>query len=387
MNQIQRELFGSFPRRVGTPSQHWVFNEAQVELFLSTIAGRRNAYSTVGELAVTVDGEDTCDKVLFDLDSPAKADGGEWDIFEDEPADDEVVSRMRSDPDVADAILGEVCEEARTLARESLDDGIPVIGVFSGFGLHVHQLYKPTSGPSVAMQTCAMRYIDKLGLDTPDWSILGQPERICRIPNMERVTTPGQHGEVRDGRATGLYTIPLNAQQLKEVSPEWLVSRSQRPHHPDLPEVPSERSERPQMPVWEDYRDGAGEDREVPQRPVDSRTVPFEDGLDEILHSLLQMPCMAERIQQPNPENKVRLNSAVILFNVGLNPQQVEDLYARLGWVDFDRETTRAKLEHAWKTQYSDMSCRSLRDDGLCVKDDDPRECRCYGWSGGQPEW
>lgn len=386
MDTAQKELFGSFPRRVGTPSQHWIFNEAQFDLFADTVSGNRNAYATVGQLPITDDGVPSCNSVLFDLDSPAKGEGT-WEIFEDEPPDDVVVSRMRSDDDLADEILGKICEEARELTHASLDDGIEVIGVFSGFGLHIHQLYAATGDPAIAMQTCAVRYIEELDLDTPDWAILGQPERICRVPNMERVTMSlGDYGKVSDGRPCDIYQVPLTQEELLDVDPQMLIELSSSPRHPfDSGWTPR----RPQMPIWEEYRDSATGSGNVLQRPVDERTVQLDDGVDEILEKLLQMPCMVQRIQQPNPEHRVRLNCAVLLFNVGLNPQQVTDLFGSLGWVDFDRQKTQSYLEGIWTNKYSDMSCQTIRDEGMCHSDiaDNPEQCHCYGWSGGQPEW
>lgn len=379
MDRVQELLFGGFPRRVGTPAQHWVFNEAQFDLFTDTVEGTRNAYATVGRLPVTEDQTAYSDKVLFDLD-------GDKSLFPEDAADDRRVAMMRDDPALAESVLGEVCEEAQRLARTSADDGIPVVGVFSGFGIHVHQLYENTAEPTVPMTTCSAKYIEELDLQTADWKVVGQAERICRVPNMPRTThETGRHEKVLDGRHTGLWTVPLDGQDLRTITPMDLLSLSTeaRPtEHLDLPD------ERPQMPVWEEYRDGVTKDTEVPQRPVDTRTVALDDeGLESILSDMLQMPCMVQRLTQPNPEHEVRMNCAVLLFNVGLNPQQVTDIYSRLGWVDFDRGTTRKHLESIYRSGYSDMSCQTLREKRLCVKTEEPKDCHCFGWSGGQPEW
>lgn len=377
MDQAQELLFGEFPRRVGTPSQHWVHNAAQFDIFVDSVNHRRNAYCTV-TWTDFAEGP-VSDKVLFDFDGNKAA-------LPDDAADDERVSIMRNDPEVAAEVLGEACDEARKLARASLDDGIPVVGVFSGFGIHVHQLYQPTEDPKVPMTTCAAKYIDELDLQTADWAVVGDVERICRIPNVERVTAEiGEFNDVHDGHRTGLYTVPLNADELLNVTPGALLNLSTEPRVPD--ELCPEN--RPQMPIWEDYREktNAGE-ADRPQRPVDSRTVDVEeDGLRDLLEELVQMPCMVERLLQPNPEHHVRMNSAVIMFNAGLNPQQVENIYAGLGWVDFDRQTTRKHLKSIYENGYSDMGCQTLREKRLCVRSDDPESCETFGWSGGSKEW
>lgn len=378
MDPAQEALFGGFPRRVGTPNQFWVFNRGQFDLFTETINGSRGAYATVSRLPL--DGREVCDKVLFDLDGPKDR------VFADDMAADERISAMRHDPDAAEAVLGEVCEETQQLARASRDDGIPVLGVFSGFGIHLHQLYRSTEDPQVAMTTCAARYIDRLDLQTADWKVVGDPQRICRIPNVERATfRTDETGRIVDGVGTGLYTVPLSGRELCSVTPEWLMEVS---HSPRVPS-PLTDNTRPQMPVWEDYRESTkSEAADQPQRPVDSRTAPLsDDGLEALLEDLLRMPCMVDRITQPNPEHEVRLNCAVLLFNTGLNPQQVANIYERLGWVDFDRGVTETHLKHIYKNGYADMNCKTIRREGLCTRAEEPGGCPTFGWSGGEAEW
>lgn len=375
-------LFGGFPRRVGTPKQHWVFNEAQFDVFAETVDGARNAYATVCRMDLA-EGP-VADKVFFDLDGDKSA------LPDDAPADARI-GMMRDDPDLADAVLGDVCEDAEALARASMDDGIPVVGVFSGFGIHVYQLYQPTTEPKTPMATCGAKYIEELELQTADWTVVGDIQRIARVPNMERATyNTDQFDTVLDGRPTGLYTIPLSPAKLVGCTPQSLLEASRSPE----PGLDSFADERPQMPVWEEYRehsaDGDTDGAAGAQRPVDQRTMPLDEaGVRRMLEDLLQMPCMVERITQPNPEHEVRINCAVLLFNVGLNPQQVESLYAKLGWVDWNRNITRSHLDYIYRNGYSDMTCKSIRERKLCVKEGDAakKACNCYGWSGGRPEW
>jgi hypothetical protein len=398
MDRAQDLLFGDTPRRVGTPAQHWVFNTGQIDLMLEDIGGRRNAYATLGTLPIVEDEPESIDKVLFDLDSPAKAgeeDEGEWLIFDgterEEPDDKEVIERMREDEEIREQVLGAPANEAQELARASADDGVPVVGVFSGFGIHIHQLYEETEDPEKAMTTTAAKYIDELGLKTPDWAIVGQVERLCRIPNVERVTMPGPRHIIVDGEGTGLYTIPLTQDELMEITPADLLEMSTEPRVPDGL-VPDDR---PQMAEWTDYQnffddDGDSDAAERPQKGVAERTTPIEEEwVKETLYDLIHMPCMVERITSPNPHHEVRQNVAVMLYNVGLNRHQVEAIYEKLGWIDWDREVTRYQLKHIWEKGYSDMSCATIRSRGLCEPEyhDDPESCPTYGWSGGRAEW
>jgi len=389
MDEAQDLLFADAPRRVGTPNQHWCWSVPQIDFFIESVNGRRNAYATLGywdfDESVMVG-----DKVLYDLDSPAKTEeheDGDWSIFEANPPDDEVIDRMRSDPDLAETILGPVCEDARDLARRSREDGVPVVGVFSGFGIHTHQLFEPTRHPTTAMATTAHRYIDRLGVQTPDRSILGQPERICRIPNCERIAdSVTDDMEVVDGRPTNLYTIPLSAAELAAVEPAWLLDESHSPRTVDVPDA----AERPEMHVWEDYETGHEETADVPPRPLDpgATEIGEDDDIRWLLERLVRMPCMVERLlDDPNPDHDVRVNATVMLLNVGLDPETVVDLFERVGWVDFDRQKTAEYVRGIYRKGYSDQNCRTLRGKGLCVRSDDPESCPTFGWEGGRAEW
>jgi len=389
MDQVQDLLFGQAPRRVGTPNQHWCWSVGQIDFFIGSVNGRRNAYATLGwwdfeESAMVAD------KVLYDLDSPAKSEeheNGDWRIFDADPPDDEVIDRMRNDPDLAEEILGPVCEDARELARRSRNDNVPVVGVFSGFGIHIHQLFEPTYHPTTAMATTAHRYIDRLDLQTPDRSILGQPERICRIPNCERIAgSVKDNMKVVDGRPTNLYTIPLSAAELAAVSPEWLLDESHSPRT----DVAPDGAERPEMHVWEDYETGHEETADVPPRPLNPEETEIAEDADirALLERLLRMPRMVERlVDDPDPDHDVRVNATVMLLNTGLTPQTVVDLFERVGWIDFNRSKTRQYVEGIYKSGYSDQNCQTLRGKGLCTRSDDPESCPCFGWSGGKAEW
>ena len=387
MDEIQSLLFGDAPRRVGTPQQHWVWSVDQIDYFIGEVNGRRNVYATLGRLDLA--GGPVCDKVLYDLDSPAKAEKdqpGDWKIDElDGLSDDQIIARMRNDDDLAERVLGPVCEEARRLADRSMNDNVPVFGVYTGFGIHIHQLFQPTVSPKVAMSTTHYRYVDVCDLDTWDPKVVGQPDRICRIPNCQRVTNPGPKGVVRDGRPCNLWTIPLTGSELASVDVDWLLDRSHSPREISV----SRATERPEMRVWEDHRTGAEDTDATPPRPFTGEKPDFDDdGLRDLLYDLLQMPCMVERlVYDPNPAQEIRVNATVMLLNVGLRPQTIVNLFERVGWIDFDRRTTEYHVKNIYRNGYSDMSCSTLRSRGWCTRAESPEECPTFGWSGGSPEW
>jgi len=374
MLPIQRELFGSFPRRVGVPHQWWIFSEGEFDVYTSQVDGVKNVYAAVARRPIG--GKLKMDKVHYDFDSTAKDRNGDWRMFGDnDPNDAEVVEYMRSDPDVAEGILGDVCEDAQKIAKVSKENDVPIVGVFSGFGIHVYQLFQERTDPDVAVESTAKKYIDEASLRTYDEKIVGEVKRIMRVPNVERVT--------EDGTRCNIVTIPLSSDELVDVTPEWLIENSyeKRKISPDFPfRPPLEEHEE-----YVDYRTEPGEENFL-QRDMGD-TVQVDGILEYLLKEYLKMPCMYERIQQKNPDHKVRMNCAVLLFNCGMSVEDVHDLYARIGWFDYKPQVTKQQLEHIYRERYTEMSCATLRSKGFCTRMDDPKSCEMFGWSGGEAEW
>ena len=376
MDQTQRQLFGRFPRSVGSPEQHIVHSESEFDVFTETVQGRRNAYSSISWFPVG--GGVVCDKVSFDFDSAAKE-----EAFHEDVTDDIKIKLMRSDPDLAEEVLGEVCEDVQKLAQASLEESIPVMGIFSGFGVHVHQLYQPESNPAEHMGSTARYWREELGLVTLDHKPIGDEQRIMRVPNMKRVHLEDIFDPEAGRYECDLWTVPLTGRELAEATPQSLLSLSGAPR----PNVTVESDERRAMPFYEDY---VREDRSVTSRP-DRPSVEGKidsEGIDWYVKELLQMPCVYENLLlDPEPPHKIRLNAAVLLFNVGLDVGEVLDLFEAIGWSDWDRQVTARQLDQIHKRGYSDMSCQKLRKDGYCTRSDNPPDCPTFGWSGGAPEW
>lgn len=380
MDAYQALLFGQAPRRVGTPNQHWVYHPDQVAYFIDRVNGEYNAYATVGWWDFDEDAA-ISDKVLYDLDSPAKAGNaevGDWSIYHgpvaEEPPADEVIEEMRANPALAEEILGPVCEDARRLARRSRNDNVPLVGVYSGFGIHIHQLFEPTLHPDTAMESTALRYEAECDLETAD-DLEGEPDRLCRIPNCQRVA---------EDRPCNLYTVPLTGAELASVEPEWLLDVSHSPRTEPAPDV----ADRPEMHVWDDYQPSTpveiapGEAAEP--RPLNPAEGVDDDDLRWFMENLLGMPCMVSYLlDDPNPDHMIRVNATTMLFNSGLTPQTVVKLYRAINWVDWDAAETRKQVNHIYQNGYSDMSCRRLRAEGYCAHDEEPEDCPTYGWQGG----
>lgn len=403
MDQAQTLLFGEFPRAVGvtTPGykdmemrQYLVHSEQEMDEVIAKTSGKRNLYASLSAYQpVKVDGRFegsavVADKVSFDFDSPAKMTDEErkqygedektptWSspMIPDHASDMEVVKMMRDDDEVREEVLGDVCYNARELATECIDRDVPIVGVFSGFGIHVHQLREPTrSRPGDKMLSTCSQWVSKLKLSCADERASGRPFRIMRLPNTERVCHDS-------GRGTGIYQIPLSASELAQIDSEELMTLSSSPR----PKIGSEPRERPEMKVQEDYlgpgyEEGVGQEK---MRPVPDQTM-AEGFYVELIKDIVQMPCVYERAIGRNPPNDVRVKLGIMLLNAGYSVDEANDLIEKLNWVDYSKKVTRYQLKSLKKSGKGDWSCRTMQAKGLCTRADEKMDCPTYGYNGG----
>jgi hypothetical protein len=380
MDPVQKLLYGKFPRRVGNPVQWPVHSESELDAAIEECEGERNLYSTISHFDLTEGGGVVSDKISIDLDSPMKQAS-----FPRTDRDDEKIMLMREDWDLAEEVLGDVCEDARKIARQAEREETPLVGVFSGFGIHLHLLYQEQVQARKHLATTVRRYLDELDLETVDIQLIGDVQRILRIPNVRRVYVDADRGEKITSdthtMACNLYTIPLTRDELKQITPENLMASSKERRKIRLP-----TQERPEMKVYDEYLEERATVRGQVEVEIDVDNYDRQ-GILNMLKELLQMPCMYERIVQPNPHHKVRFNSAVLLFNAGFSREEIEEMFMSLGWVDADRRKTRKFLKQIHRRGYADMSCQTIQSLGLCTRKEEPEECPTHGWSGGQAEW
>lgn len=365
MTPTQRILFGSFIRDAGIPSRFPLFSESHFNSFVQKAGGNYNLYCAISRYDYP---DYYCDKILYDFDAS-------WDgLFDIDAEPPEKFRLLRDDNDLAEKFLGEVVEEAKKLTRASIEEDIPVIGVFTGKGIHIYQLYQEEKNPRKQLQSTANRYKEELNLNHLDPKPIGDVMRISRIPGSQRMWERGS-----DRIPCPIYTIPLTVSDLLSMTPEWLLKNSYGPSTVSF-DIPSEK---PTMQIFDDYlRTGLS----IPQQEFDPETATIDDEfLEWYIKRVVKMPCVSERALTNSPSHEIRLNFAIHLFNSGLTPNSVLGIISQLGWKDFDRKTTEKQLKQIYRRGYSEWSCQTMRgsegETGLCVRSENPRECPVYGWN------
>lgn len=340
-----------------------------MDLVIEENNGTNDLYSSISHY--TADGIPITDKVSLDLDSRFKE-----AAFPDTKAEDLKIDMMREDSGLAKKVLGEVIEDARKVASWTVSEDLPFIGVFTGFGIHLHILYKPTIDAKKEITSISTMLKEKLDIETMDRVVVGDTNRLMRIPNCARAYK---------GRSCQHFCIPLTADDILTYGPRQLLNMSESTRRITLPE-----EEREVMMVYEDYSGGSGKQTDVNQRPVDESTGHIHNPMAEAqIEALVDIPCIRRRLTQPDPHHFVRFMGAIHLFNKGLGKQEVFELMRGLNWVDWDPSETRTQLKNIWKNGYAEMSCESLQAEGLCLYSPETRddECDMYEFPGGRQEY
>lgn len=368
MDDIQHELMGRFPRFVGQPKQWAVFDEGTFDDFLSHNEGEADCYSRISWYGR--DGSIMLDEVFLDLDGEKPSGFGV-------SSDTDMVQMLRSDKGYRNDVLGRVVDDVREIAELCHEESIPVVGVYTGKGVHIHALFEERASPQDAFSSRQRWFVEECDVDTFDEQVNGDIKRLCRVPNCRRY-------DEKLGQPTDMYTVPLSKDEMRQITVDELVrfGRSQRQIS-----VPGES--RPPFLQAPDYESEISYQVEEVEAQETGQMTEVTEKLEAWLKDVLQLPCMYERLQTRNPSHYVRLNSAVLMFNVGMSVSEVLTVFSQLGWHDFDRKVTRKHLKQIKRRGYVSMSCSKIQSKGLCVfsKGERAEECPHYGYNGGDKEY
>lgn len=364
MDEAQKTLFGELPRFIGNPEQWVVWNEDHFDIFLDKNEGQNHCYSRIGWISRT--GAVMLDKVFLDLDGDAP----------DDMTDTALVRNLRGDVAFREKVLGDVVDDVRSVAELCFEESIPVMGVYSGKGVHLHLLYEVRENPTDQLASNQDWLVDECDIDTFDPQVRGDTKRLCRVPNCRRY-------DEMINEATDLYTVPLSRSEMRDLTVDELMDWSHSPR-----QIKSPGGSRPPYMVREGYGidDGSGHKMQVNQQPVGEGTdAELIEQHEEWVSDVLQMPCLAERIQTRNPSHTVRTHAAVVMMNAGLSNSDIMTVFRKMSWHDWDPDVTRYQLKKIRRKGVNSISCSSMIEKGLCVYGQDERseECDLYGYSGG----
>ena len=366
MDDIEYELFGMFPRFVGNPSQWAAFDEGSFDLFKSHNEGESQCYSRISWYGA--DGSLMLDKVFLDLDGSVPLANY---------TETELVGKLRRDRSFREKVLGKVVNDVRNVAELCNEESIPLIGVYTGKGVHLHALFESRRNPAEAYESRQQWFIEECDLETFDPQVKGDMKRLCRVPNCRRY-------DEKLEAPTDLYTVPLSKNELETITADELVKFSKAPR-----QIPVPGESRPPFLKAPEYDvDQSHPTVEVDQQETGEMSE-VTDKMEAWLQDVLNLPCMVQRLQTRNPAHYVRLNSAILMFNVGMTVEEVVTVFSQLGWHDFDKKVTRKHLKQIKRRGYVDMSCAKLQSKGLCVYNQSEREEECdhFGYKGGNKEY
>ena len=368
MDEIQHELMGRFPRFVGQPKQWAVFDEGTFDEFLRHNEGEANCYSRISWYGR--DGSIMLDEVFLDLDGDLP---GGYGVS----SDTDMVERLRNDRNYLNDVLGSVVNDVREIAELCHEESIPVVGVYTGKGVHIHALFEERANPQDAFSSRQRWFKEECDLDTFDEQVNGDMKRLCRVPNCRRY-------DDKLNTSIDMYTVPLSKEEMRQLTVDELIRFSESPR-----QIPIPGESRPPFLQAPDYESDTSYGVEEVESQETGQMSEITDKLEAWLQDVLQLPCMIERMQTRNPAHHVRLNSAVLMFNVGMNVSEVMTVFSQLGWHDFDRKVTRKHLKQIKRRGYVSMSCSKIQSKGLCIfpKGERSEKCPHYGYEGGQKEY
>ena len=366
MDSVQEILFGEYPRFVANPVQWACFDEGSFDMFLDANEGEANCYSRISWYAR--DGGIMLDEVFLDLDSEFKING---------MSETEMVDRLFSDGQFRQDLLGGVVKDVRSVAKFCREESIPLIGVYTGKGVHLHALFESRREPVQELKSRQDWFVEECNLSTFDGQVRGDIKRLCRVPNCRRYDDELE-------QPTKLYTVPLSHNELLDVTVDELVDFSVSPRI-----IPIPGESRPPFLSVPDYDGGGAVEMVEVEQKATGEFGEVSEKMEAWLQDVLQLPCMYERIQTRNPAHSVRLNCAVLMFNVGMTVEEVLTVFKQLGWRDFDEQVSRKHLRQIKRKGYVPMSCAKIQASGLCVFDQGSRveKCEQFGFRGGESEF
>ena len=322
-------LFRHFPRVVGfRPATREFFKRKKVTTrleFLKLI----NRYSGTYEIFTSIyDNDKTIDKIFIDIDSY----------------------------DTLDRALNIA---KRLYEKLTVSMKLPVIPVFSGMkGFHLHILLKPKQyeHASDLLTNATLQLVtektDEEGIgqviECVDQRFIGAINSLCRVPNTERI-------------GLNAYCVSL-PQSFLDLSLKEIIklSKSKQTFEYDfsgykfcyLTELINDQD------IFSDV-DRTYNTKEFDKVGFDRiNFFPKSGDVKRYLKPLLP-PCLFNEIIKPEPSHAIRVATTAFLL-MFLEPKQIENIFSRLGWVDYNQRMTHYQVQNISQRAIRPFSCKKL---------------------------
>jgi len=299
IDRVTLKLFTPFPREVGNPARRVVKNLKQFKNFIEINNGKKDCLVALYPVDLRVD------KLWFDFDG-----AGAYEDF-------------------------------KRAYLYCLEMGYSAIPVASGKkGYHLYILIRPGYHDKKTLRNATLSLAQNFNTNgSLDLQVIGDIRRLSRIPNTLR---PPEN-------KTYCVYLPPDFYKMSEREINALLSS------PQIYDYDSRNPPRIDELITEDF------DETECRCKVSSNgqpPLPIPKDLDAFLKLTLR-PCLYKRIKQPEPPHVVRVAATLDYLNAGLNPEEIQSIYERIGWVDYDPEITDYQIRSL--IGLKPYSCRKLR--------------------------
>ena len=313
---LTKQLFGSYPRVVGD-KRKLIVDMDGMEKYLLEKEGSEDCYVSVYNKDLVID------KILFD-----------FDHIDGKPA----------------------LEDGKKVYSWLVANGFTAVAIASGKkGVHIYCLLSPT----ISLKDTSKQDIKTIlkqtqnGIlkavfgegkkTTADPHIIGDVERIIRIPNTRRPITK-------------LWCVPLPSDF---VNWRWgdVVWWTKQPH--EFPVVSAPTKTINDLPKTE------GDRSEIIEDAVAEKRQPQSESDTQIILKATLRPCLYNACQASHPEHTPRLAIVAELHSWGYSAQDICEMLETLNWTEWEHNV--AFLQIVSCIHLNPYKCDTLRGEGLCL--------------------
>lgn len=335
-------MFNKFPRYVGNPRQHQIQTNQQLQQYITVNSGNHNCFTSVYS---TFNGKPVIDKVFNDIDNES--------------------------PNTALTI-------AKKLFIKYLDYDLDIVPVWSGVkGFHVYPLLEPKiygDDIQLLLKQFSYKFIEESGIFTTaddkmkiplvDTAVIGDVRRLCRYPNTQRIS--------KSGTSISSFCIVLDPSKFLDMEIDEILELSKCPQ-----DLSNYKIDTPTLTLNDfDYSKvdlNSFKSNQILMPNVDIKTIEIKNQsvTSKILSRLIKRPCIRNLLLTVNPPDKIRYAATCELYRIGMNPFKIVELFAGIGWTNFDESQTLYQVQQICAKNSQTMGKKLMIQHGFCTNNED----------------